>query len=247
MSAGAINNLTLWVKEPERLAAFYCAALGMVRQDANGDIAVGYGGQGARLVFCQSQNAQPYALAPQDRYWKIAITLPDLDHAYAELMATGHAASAPRQFREIGYLSHLEDPEGHMIEFIQHTFDGTPKTAPGDADQPLGGGAQIGLITLRTSDIDTDMERCRDQLGMRYLSRQAVSDRGFDLYFFGFPDDQPPEEDVNAIPNRPWLWQRPYTVLEFQHLLDSDAIAPKPAEAPVVHMTTADGEPNTFR
>ncbi len=242
MSVGSINSLTLWVKNPERLGAFYCDVLGMTRRENGDEVAVGYGGQGAWLVLRQSQSTRSHVLGPQDRYWKIAITLSDLDHAQARLVAQGHAASAPRQFRDIGYLSHLDDPEGHAIEFIQHTFDGDTKTAQGDQEHPLGGGAQIGLITLRTADIDRDMAVCVEQLGMRYLSRQAVTDRGFDLYFYAFTDDQLPKQDVNAIRNRPWLWQRPYTVLEFQHRLESDAILPKPEEAPVVQMTTTSGE-----
>ena len=116
------------------------------------------------------------------------------------------------------------------MEWIQHTFDGQPPTAAPDPTAARGGGAQIGLITLRTSDLAQDMQTCTDQLGMRYLSRQAITDLGFDLYFFALTDEHPPIDDVNAVGNREWLWQRPYTSLEFQHLLEGPTVRPATSE-----------------
>ena len=43
-------------------------------------------------------------------YWKIGITLPDVDVARDRLLARGIAVSTPQQFYDIGYLCHLADP-----------------------------------------------------------------------------------------------------------------------------------------
>lgn len=212
-----VATLTLNVTDPAGLAAFYCDILGMKRTENPSSLAVGYGGEGARLEFLPTSDAAPFQPDRSDRYWKIAITLPDLDCAYRQLSARGIEVTAPNQFRDIAYMSHLADPEGHTIELIQHTFDGNALTCPGDDALPLGGGAHLGLITLRTDDLDADFRTCRDKLGMRYLSRQDVPDLGFCLYFFAFTEETPPVPDVDAVENREWLWQRPYTVLEFQH------------------------------
>ncbi|MEM7044079.1 MAG: VOC family protein, partial [Pseudomonadota bacterium] len=58
----------------------------------------------------------------------------------------------------------------------------------------------------------------RDRLGMTLLSIQPVTDYGFTLYFLAFTDERPPHDDLEAVGNREWLWQRPYTTLELQHV-----------------------------
>lgn len=220
----SLSGVALTVRDPEALASFYCTMLGMKRMDQRNGIAVGYGGQDAALMLKPASSGPAYQHLPDDRYWKIAITLPNLDLAHDLLTRKGISVTEPRQFREIAYMSHLSDPEGYVIELIQHTFDGKARTTDGDRTLPLGGGAQIGLITLRTNDIEGDLAHCRDHLGMAYLSRQTVTDRGFDLHFLALTGEQQPDPDVNAVENREWLWQRPYTSLEFQHRLDGAPI-----------------------
>jgi catechol 2,3-dioxygenase-like lactoylglutathione lyase family enzyme len=216
-------QVLLWVADPQALATFYVDVLGLslVSHDP---VTLWYGGQDARLVLLPADAGSVYAAGDSDRYWKIAISLPDLDVACAQLRARGVACSGPTQFREIAYLSHLRDPDGHVVELLQHTFDGGPKSL-GDPSSPLGGGARLNLVTLRTHDLDAEQRRCR-ALGLRLLSRQAVSDRGFDLYFYAGLGDTPPDPDVDAVVNRPWVWKRPYTVLEFQHRLTTVVGAP---------------------
>ena len=54
---------------------------------------------------------------------------------------------------------------------------------------------------------------------MKLLSRQQVMDK-FELYFLAATTDTPPvADDVDAVANREWLWQRPFTTLELQHPL----------------------------
>ena len=52
---------------------------------------------------------------------------------------------------------------------------------------------------------------------MTLLSIQPVPNYGFTLYFLAFTEERPPIADLEAVGNREWLWQRPYTTLEFQH------------------------------
>ena len=61
----------------------------------------------------------------------------------------------------------------------------------------------------------------RDRLGMALLSVQPVPDYGFTLYFLAFTEERPPQDDLEAIGNREWLWKRPYTTLELQHFGDA--------------------------
>ena len=230
MTKARLSSLTLNVSDPEQLAVFYRETLGMHRLDI-GDAAVGYGGEGSALILKPSAQDKGYEHRPNDRYWKIAITLPNLDLAHEQLTARGVHSSRPKQFGDIGYMSHLADPEGHVIELIQHSFEGSRRSSDGDAALPLGGGAQIGLITLRTNDIEAELLRCHQSLGMRYLCRQTASDIGFDLYFLALTEDTPPDPDPNALVNREWVYRRPYTVLEFQHRLDGSDIEVRPETA----------------
>ena len=216
--------IILNVKDPEGLASFYCGILGMKRLDRGDTVAVGYGGQGAALVFRQISGGPAYQHEANHRYWKIAITLPNLDLAHAQLTKNGITASSPKQFQKIAYMSHLSDPEGHIIELLQHTFAGKARTSDGNASLPMGGSARIGLVTLRTNDITAEKHHFLDELGMAYLSHQTVMGRDFDLHFFAFTGETQPNPDVSSIENREWLWQRPYTTLEFLNRLDGGTI-----------------------
>lgn len=212
-----LSGVALNVASPQTLAEFYTGVLGMTATPEGAEIRVAYGGAGAYLALRQSPSPRAYRHEDRDRYWKIGITLPDLDAAHAQLERKGVAVGTPRQFGDVGYLCHLADPEGFRIELLQRTFEGEPRTAQGDDSLPLGGGAALGQITLRTGNIGAELDHFERRLGMKLLSRQPIAERDFDLYFLACTDEEPPDSDLTAVHNRPWLWQRPYTTLEFQH------------------------------
>ena len=226
----SLASVVINVSSPEQLAKFYVTNFGMRLRRGNAEIQVGYGGQSAWITLRQAVSDTKYQHSLHDLYWKVGITLPDLDLAYAQLRQRGLDISEPRQFRDVGYMCHLSDPEGFQIELLQHTFKGEKKTSVGDPKMPLGGGAIIGQITLRTDCITPQLSHFVDELGMKFLSRQPLEEYGFDLYFLAFTDEQPPEPKLSSVGNRPWLWQRPYTTLEFQHRLNAESKVLNPIE-----------------
>lgn len=208
--------LRLQVEDPASLATFYVDVLGMqAEKEAVGEQdavwRVGYPGEDADLLLFSG--GVPYRHERNDRYWKIGICLPDLDLAYAQLLQRGVQVTAPRQFLNIGYMMHLSDPAGFVIELLQHDF-ASMREMDGDGSLPLGGGGHIGQITLRTGDIAKELAVLGD---MRLLSVQDVAEYGFDLHFLAYTNETPPKADLTSVANRPWLWRRPYTTLEFQH------------------------------
>lgn len=78
------------------------------------------------LVFRKAEIA-PFVSRSSDFYWKIGITLPDLDAAVTFLRENGVDATDPVQFRDIGYMSKITDPAGFIIELLQHGFEGNEK------------------------------------------------------------------------------------------------------------------------
>lgn len=216
-----LAGVRLRVTSVPELAAFYTDYLGMT-VEYKGEVAcLGYGGEGAQLELQPLVSDLAYQHGKLDEYWKIGITLPNIDIACSNLRYAGIEVSQPRQFMDIGYLCHLQDPHGHCIELLQHTFEGQPRTAEGNAALPLGGGAQIGQITLRTCDIESSLQTYVQESGMRLLSVQEVKDFNFSLYFLAFTNDEIPNNDLFSAANRPWLYQRPYTTLELQVLADN--------------------------
>jgi len=215
-----LAGVALNVAAPEKLAAFYTRHLGMAVDRSGKFLRLGYGGPAASLELRPLPSPKPYVHDSSDEYWKIGITLPNVDMAFEQLNRAGVAVTQPRQFLDIGYMCHLTDPDGFQIELLQHTFAGQPRTSPGNPDLPLGGGAQIGQITLRITGLDAAIARYQRSMGMRLLSRQVVAGRDFTLYFLAFTGESPPNRDIEAVANRPWLWQRPYTTLELQHLTE---------------------------
>jgi len=230
------------VQSPESLQRFYVERLGMSVIDSGEAVILGYGAEGASLELWRAYAGGNYVHKPEDRYWKIGITLPNVDMAYAQLREAGVEVSVPRQFGEIGYMCHLQDPEGFPIELLQHRFESHPGESEGDRGRCLGGGAEIGQITLRVDDLEGALGFYRDRLGMRLLSIQPLPAYGFTLYFLAFTDERPPHDDLEAISNREWLWQRPYTTLELQHFSDSIGAFTLPADGePGFHGMTIAG------
>jgi catechol 2,3-dioxygenase-like lactoylglutathione lyase family enzyme len=219
-----LQTLTLRVRDPEAQTQFYCDVLGMTAFE-NGT--VGYGGGECALRFVPTSadaDPQPYVGQPSDVYWKIALSVPDIELAVAQLQAQGIECSAPRQFRDVGYLAHFTDPEGLPIELIDHWFRGE-RPADEPIAQGFGGGAHLSLITLRCADI-MEVEPQILELGLVPYSVQPVLPYGFTLYFYGSPDLKPPSEDLTAVENRPWTYQRRETVLEIQ-VLHAGQIIPR--------------------
>lgn len=169
----------------------------------------------------QSSPPKLYVPKPsQDVYWKVGLSLADVDTARSQLMSHGVDVTQPRQFRDIGYLCHLNDPFGYSIELLQRDFQSNfcserikcflnPTFA-------LRQQTHVGQITLRVSDIKESLRFYESSLGMKLLSRQNIPDL-FDLYFLACTDEKPPSDDVNAVEIREWLWKRPYTTLELQY------------------------------
>ncbi|WP_170763419.1 VOC family protein [Ruegeria lacuscaerulensis] len=218
-----LSAVLLRAADPDKLAGFYADALGMLVWEQGPNRRVGYAGQDADLLLMPGGGG--YVHDGGQRYWKIGITVPDVDLAVAYLGKKGVEVSDPKQFLDIGYMCHLKDPEGFVIELLQHDFEGDRPENAADPDDPFAD-ACIGQITLRTGDITAEDTFCRAQ-GMRLLSMQDVSQYGFDLHFYAFTEEVPPNADLWSVENREWLWKRPYTTLEFQHLAGAQ-FAPVP-------------------
>lgn len=217
-----LSGVRLCVSNPAQVAEFYTKHFGMRAKQDDDTWRLGYAGEDADIVLVPG--GAPYTHTRRDRYWKIGITLPNVDIAYRQLTAAGLPVSQPRQFRDIGYLCHLSDPAGFQIELLQHDFEANRAKNVGHPDRVLGGGARIGQITLRSGDIDATAKTA-DALGMRLLSVQPVSSLNFTLFFWAFTQENPPHADFEAVENREWLWKRPYTTLEIQHVVDLDPVS----------------------
>ena len=198
----------------EGLSEFYVDCLGMTDFSADKNLSFGYEKTGCHLFFDKSSCAS-YVPSATDFYWKTGITVRNLKIAASFLKGKGVAISEPFQFMDIGYLAHLQDPQGHMVELLQQGLEGNEQEV-GDG-HPIGGQATLAHITLRVTDIARCDAFLTKQLDMRLMSIQPVSDRGFTLYFYCWSDEKIPNEDLQAIENREWLWARPYTLLELQH------------------------------
>lgn len=180
---------------------------------------LGFGPEGERLDARLELHEGTVARSPadDDAYWKIGLTLDEVDLAHDCLIAQGIPVSAPAQFLDVGYLCHLRDPDGYAIELLQKDFEVDHRPRAATPGAPLGSTPTLGQITLRVPDADAALAFCRHTLGMRLLSRQVVRPHRFTLYFLAFTDEEPPDPNLDAVPNRPWLWRRPYTTLELQH------------------------------
>ena len=214
-----ITRLHFAVDQCEALEAFYCDSLGMDLRHRGECYEFAFPGADTALTF-STNAASRYQYSSRDSYWKIGITVPALDAAVDYLRERGIAVSEPKQFRDIGYLAHLKDPCGFTIELLQHGFIGAARSVR--STHPLAINATLAHLSLRVRDLETARRFFVDNLGMRLISVQAVGEHNFCLYFFTWSNETTPVEDLTAIENREWLWRRPYTMIELQHLQGAD-------------------------
>lgn len=207
------------VPDLDRTRRFYRDVLGFDAVDESGTLICALP-QGARLLFHEAAVAA-HESAGRSRYWKIGLTMPDLDRAVAHLDRIGWAVSRPRQFLDIGYMCHLTDPSGLPIELLQQGFEG--RAARGPAGHDIGAQATLAHLTLRA---ETRAAADAEWLGagMTLMSIQPAPSCGFTLFFYADTDEPPP--DPEAVASREWLWRRPYTLVEMQVFDDGRAIKP---------------------
>ena len=249
MSADRIKHHSLKVYDARESLEFYTGRLGMhisgheTGSDGSADryhLTFGEPGSSELELICDHADSPiGYEHDQGDLYWKTGITVPDVDIARDRLYFAGVDVSEPRQFRNVGYVCHLKDPDGFVIELLQHDFAANHKPVAPDPAYKLGSQPTLGQITIRTKNPALSVPFYRDLLGMTLLSRQSVDPPGFSLYFFAFTDEMPPSGDIEAVEDREWLWQRPYTTIELQHVWGTE-------ESTFAYRTDEDG-PLGFR
>jgi len=221
-----ITGLALQVSALDGVREFYQDVLGMPYLRSDDDhLCCAYSESSCQVTF-HKNSVTAFVDRPHNFYWKIGITVRDLDIAVHFLNEQGVDASAPRQFRDIGYMSHIKDPNGFIIELLQQGFNGNEHSVP--KGHPIGAQATLAHITLRVTDIDAAKRFLENELGMRLMSVQPVTDYCFCLYFYAWSDESLPDPDLESVENREWLWARPYTLIELQHLQSADTKIHRP-------------------
>lgn len=160
---------------------------------------------------------KPYASTSNDFYWKIGVTLKNLDVAVDYLRDKNIVISSPVQFKEIGYMSKVIDPKGFVIELLQQGFVGYEEKISENV-HPIGSQGTLSHITLRIHDLVKAQTYFEQRCNMRLMSIQPVEELEFCLYFYSFSNEDLPHENLKSVKNRQWLWRRPYTFIELQHI-----------------------------
>ena len=143
-----LQHHTLQVANAKKSIEFYCHRLGMYivghtqgTAGAPDSYLLAYDGpQGSHLELLCDHSDSPigYEHDEGDLYWKTGITLPDVNIARERLYFGGVQVSEPVQFRDIGYLCHLRDPDGYVIELLQHRFAASHEPGEPDPTHALG-------------------------------------------------------------------------------------------------------------
>lgn len=222
----SLSEVSLDVSDPEKSLGFYIQKLGMRligEQVIPGTKTTVYSvsfASGACLKLrhdrSRSNSARDYQPLESDAYWKIGVTIADVDVARERLTSRGVQVTEPEQFFDIGYLCHVEDPDGYCIELLQHKFEQNHRPQPSLKTEILGNVPNLGQVSLNVSSIEDSLAFYRDELGLKLLSRQEVPGREFTLWFLGRDDLTPPSSLVDAVENREWLWSLPETTLELR-------------------------------
>ena len=158
---GKLSGVVFRVEDVKKISEFYSEILGMSVEENN---ICRYPGDGAQIKLIQTRSSSKASEANKKKsvYWKIGLSLPDVDLARSKILQFGGIeVSTPTQFRDIGYLCHLADPEGRSIELLQHSFASNFVKPVENPEMALGQDSLIGQITLRCSDISKSLQLYR--------------------------------------------------------------------------------------
>jgi catechol 2,3-dioxygenase-like lactoylglutathione lyase family enzyme len=218
-----ITSVNFLVKNLAVSQAFYTQVLGfeVLKQDVD-SAELTLGGQCANIVLVEATSSVKARCPEPSAYWKIGITVHHLDLAFTGLKSAGIPCSSPSQFLDIGYLLHLQDPDGNTIELLQTTFKGemTDKVSPKKSliKQP----AVLAHISLRTSFIEKSIAFYQEKLGMLLQASMDAKPYNFSLYFLGY-NTQLPTSLIDSVERRKWLWAQTQTFIELQHYWHDDS------------------------
>ncbi len=186
------------------LSRTYVEALGM---RTLGALRFGYGE--TELVFADDAPG-PHVADDADLYWKIGVTVADLDAAVAQVRRAGVEVSSPWSLAGIGYLCHLRDPAGLQIELLQRRWEGHAEPNGEHAFES----ARLAHVSLRVTAGHAARTWWR-ALGLFELDAMDLPGRAFSLSFHGPVAAVAPVGPLRA--RREWLWSRPETLIELQH------------------------------
>ncbi len=221
-----ISNIHYRVKDSEKLSEFYLKILELnVDKLSDGCYKISFDTDSNSPFPCASiilsntdKDTIGYCLGRDKKYWKLGFTMHDVSSLVENISSKGISASTPHQFIDVGFMSHIADSEGFTIELLQESFEQNFILA--QFNENYSNSINLGMVTLRYTDIDAALRFYCDVLRMRLVCREKVDDYGFHLYFLIFGDDKPPSDDIDALENREWLYKRKYTYLEIQTFVD---------------------------
>ena len=222
-----ISGHRLLTANPARAIDFYQRKLGMSlisQQTFEGKnyYFLSFGSEeDADLILIEDTSNPPSSIAEQpsqtEGYWKCSLSVPDVELVRNRLIETKVSIGQSFEVPDVAYLCHLKDADGYCIELVQHKLGANHQPYKPDDKYILGCRPSINLSTLRVRDIEASLT-FYESLGLKLVSRQRIPARGMTLYFLSTGQEEPPTDDIDALGIREWLWQRPYTILELQHI-----------------------------
>lgn len=231
MSRIAAVNLQVACRDAKKTVDFY-RACGMSSKE-DGLLVFANSSESAGIALLQNKaTVNRYTSDRGDVYWKIGFAVDDVDATVVEINKLGLISGVGdgHQFIDVGYLTHLQDPSGFTVELLQTTFETSEVeklrrlriARDMGPITPHGQAPVIGQITLRVSNISASLDFYRNMLQMKLLCIEPVARYGFTLYFLAYTtEDAPNMASLEAVENREWLYQRPFTTLELQHPHDA--------------------------
>ena len=121
--ANKLQCVVFRVENPAKLAKWYAENVGSLTVSENSSTWLcQFKDESVQIKLLQGSGSS-YQSCRSSVYWKIGLALPNVTLARDELVKKGISVSKPAQFMDIGFLCHLNDPEGYSIELLQHTFE----------------------------------------------------------------------------------------------------------------------------
>lgn len=138
---------------------------------------------------------------PHRGFGHIAISVDNIQVACKVLERAGAQFQKKLDEGKMRNIAFVKDPDGYWVELIQKTDDKTMVSAIAETNIKS---YRLNHTMLRVKDPDASLDFYRDIMGMQLLREVKKDEAGFNLYFLGYPNSNPPPDERSSNPYGDW-------------------------------------------
>lgn len=135
---------------------------------------------------------------PHRGFGHIAISVDNIELACKRLEDAGYPFQKKLTEGKMRHIAFVKDPDGYWVEIIRRSDTDAAVTQSNPASY------RLNHTMLRVKDQEVSLKFYQEVMGMKLLRTAENTAAGFNLYFLGYPDSNPPAKEGANNPIAEW-------------------------------------------